>query len=347
MRAVRARAASVRPVPTRAASVMSPRLLACDLDGTLLDEAGFLHPSVGTAIGAVRDAGVEVVLATGRSPWAVAEYSRLLGLTRPQIVMNGGAYVSPVSGEVIWARRLSSDLVVEGLAFAAGLGSPALLSFLDHHTCSRNALQSGAVPDFAVGLRLEAVDSLVDLAGSGPIRICISTAPREHAQAVAEATEWFGGRASIVFSEDSCFEVMAPGTNKGQALRTVAAAMQIDRRRVAAIGNGPNDREMLAYAGRSAALLPPSGSPVMRGSVLGDATEVVPSVDRDGAVEAIRRFFPRLDLSASFSSGQAVAGGSTSARWMDHTARSGSAGRRAQPPDWDDDPEPDLGLTAA
>jgi hydroxymethylpyrimidine pyrophosphatase-like HAD family hydrolase len=112
---------------------------------------------------------------------------------------------------------------------------------------------------------------------------------------VADARDWFGERASIVFGDDSGFEVMSPRTNKGEALKAVADSMGLDRSQVAAMGDGPNDVEMLAYAGQSAALLPAPGAPPICGRLLREATVVLPSSAQDGAVEALRRFFPRLD----------------------------------------------------
>lgn len=323
--------------------VRTPRLLACDIDGTLLDETGALRPAVKAAISSVRAAGVEVVLATGRSPWAVAETARALGLRGPQIVMNGGAYVSPATSRLVWARRLSPGLVIDGLTFARGLGSAPLLGFINGHACQRvvGAAGSGgvggaaAVPDFAVGPRLREVDSLDDLALFGPIRMYMPTAPWEHARALAEAADWFGDRASIVFSDEFGIEVMAPGTNKGQALRAVAEVMGIERGEVAAMGDGPNDREMLEYAGHSAALLPAPGSLIEKSPVLGEATHVVPSSAHDGAVEGLRRFFPDLDF------------GPTRLRPVHPGERPARPDCLPRPPDPDDDPEPDMDSTAA
>jgi Cof subfamily protein (haloacid dehalogenase superfamily) len=325
----------MRAIRQRPADMYMPRLLACDLDGTLLDETGSLRPAVRNAIVAVRAAGVEVVLATGRSPWAVAEIARALGMRGPQIVMNGGAYVSPVTCEVVWARRLDPELVIEGLAFASGLGSSPLLGFLDGHARQRAEAGESETPDFAVGPRLRQVDSLQALAGDGPVRVYVPTSPREHGRAVAEAVDWFGGRASIVFSDRYGFEIMLPGTNKGEALRRIAAAMRIDREQVAAVGDGPNDREMLEYAGSSAALLPIPGSAPRKGPILAEATRVVPSSAHDGAVEAIRLFFPRLDL------------GPIRPLPLRPVRQPAAQVGATRPPDWDDDPEPDLDQPAA
>ena len=328
-------------IQPRSAAVRTPRLLACDLDGTLLDEAGILRPSVRSAIIAVKAAGIQVVLSTGRSPWAVTDIARQLGLRGPQIVMNGGAFVSPVTCEVGWARRLDRDLVIDGLAFAGGLGSSPLLGFLDGHARQRirpgraGAEAADGTPDFALGPRLRHADSLESLAGDGPIRVYIPTSPSEHARAVAAAVDWFGGRASIVYSDQFGFEIMTPGTNKGEALRRLAGSLRLDREQVAAMGDGPNDREMLAYAGVSAALLPVDGSAVVPGSILAETTRVVSSSAHDGALEALRFFFPDLDLEP------------VRPRPMRPGRMPLAQAGTARPPDWDDDPEPDLGLTAA
>jgi hydroxymethylpyrimidine pyrophosphatase-like HAD family hydrolase len=276
----------MRAFQPRAANARLLRLLACDLDGTLLDEAGLLRAAVRSAILSIKTAGIHVILSTGRSPWAVTDIARQLGLRGPQIVMNGGAFVSPVTCEVGWARRLDRELAIEGLAFARGLGASPLLGFLDGH--ARQLVRPGfsgsqpagteradGTPDFALGPRLRHVDSLESLAGDGPIRVYIPTAPRDHARAVAEAADWFGGRASIVYSDQFGFEIMAPGTNKGEALRRVAGSLRLGREQVAAMGDGPNDREMLAFAGVSAALQPVDGSPIVLESILAEATRVV------------------------------------------------------------------------
>ena len=58
-----------------------PRLVACDIDGTLLDHLGVLRPAVVRAVGLIQRSGVEVMLATGRSPWTnVPEIAATLGL---------------------------------------------------------------------------------------------------------------------------------------------------------------------------------------------------------------------------------------------------------------------------
>jgi len=283
----------------RMAAGDEPRLIACDVDGTLLDPEGKLRPPVKSALAAVRSAGVRVVLATGRSAWSTTEIARELNLPGPHITMNGGAYGSPVTGELAWSRPMRPELVIDGLAFARGLGSAPLLCFLHRHVVERVPGGDVVVPDFAAGPRLRQVNSLAEMAGDGPIRVYIPVPLGRHARTVAEAKDWFGDRASIVFGDEDGIEIMAPNTNKGEALRQVTMSMGLDREEVAAIGDGPNDREMLRFAGQSAALLPEPGSAATAGLAVGEATQVVPSSAHDGALEALRRFFPSLGLSGA------------------------------------------------
>lgn len=211
-------------VQPRSAAVRTPRLLACDIDGTLLDEAGLLRPSVRSAIIAVKAAGIQVVLSTGRSPWAVTDIARQLGLRGPQIVMNGGAFVSPVTCEVGWATRLDRELVIDGLAFAGGLGSSPLLGFLDGHARQRirpglaGAEAADGTPDFALGPRLRHADSLESLAGDGPIRIYIPTSPSQHAR--VRDVSWLANRLAVL---------KGIAKRRGGSIHAIAALSNLER----------------------------------------------------------------------------------------------------------------------
>jgi Cof subfamily protein (haloacid dehalogenase superfamily) len=289
--------ARLRPAVTPPKTAGEPGLLACDLDGTLLDPRGTIRPPVRAAVRAVKAAGVEVILATGRSPWDAAPAALALGLTGPQIVMNGGALMWPDGRRFAWVSRLDPELVIDALAFGRGAGLTPLLSFTDGHACESRQGIAPRVPDFALGPRLRVVERLGDLAGRRPVRVYMPTGPDEHAQILAEIREWFGARASIVYGDRYGVEVMSPGVHKGSTLRRLAETMGLGPERVAAIGDGPNDREMLEYVGRGAVLRPNDpGSLGIAG--LAVRRLVVPPSGEDGAVEALARLFPSLPVRA-------------------------------------------------
>src|SRR5207244_3772202 len=77
--------------------------VACDLDRTLIAEDAVLHPRTRAAIGAVRDAGIHVILVTGRMFQAVRGYAREAGIDDPVVCYQGAVVAEPVSGR--WLRH--------------------------------------------------------------------------------------------------------------------------------------------------------------------------------------------------------------------------------------------------
>lgn len=267
------------------------RLLACDIDGTLLDSQGILRPSVRRAVATVVESGVPVILASGRSPWGMIDTCRDLGLDGPQITMQGGLIVSPATGAVVQARELSADDVRAHVAFARAHGLQALVSLPDGYYAEPSAIEE---PRAAIVRRVRVVPSLLDVgawlgAGSSrPIRTFLFTPPDRNGELRAAAQAHFQGRYSVVWADATGFELLAPGTNKGAALRFMADRLGLPMEAVAAVGDGWNDLEMLQVAGASAAM---GSAPA---EVRAAARMVVPTSDEDGVVEALRSFFPDL-----------------------------------------------------
>lgn len=251
------------------------------------------------AIAAVRAAGVTVIVATGRSPWGTVDVCRQLHLTGPQITMNGAVFGAPITGELVWARQLTPEELRSHLEFAAWLCVRPTVCLLDGYAIEKAGRESNReLPHFASGTRLRTVERLEEIAGAAPIRTFIPTAPSDeqfHAAVIRAARVRLGDRASIVWSDLEGIEMLRPGTNKGQALSRVAASLGIAREETVAIGDGPNDIEMLRFAARSAAMDNASAQ------VKAAATDIVPSSADDGAVAALRLFFPRLDLGSGES----------------------------------------------
>ena len=97
-----------------------------------------------------------------------------------------------------------------------------------------------------------------------------------------------GELASVVWSEGTGFEFLAPGTHKGEAVAWFAAQRGWTMDDVATVGDAANDREMLTMAGRSAAM--GSATP----DVLACADIIVPPSSESGVIDAFAWFFPDL-----------------------------------------------------
>ncbi len=266
-----------------------PRLLACDIDGTILDARGTLRPAVSDAIALIAASGVEVVLVTGRSPWSgVPELAVRLGLPGPHITMQGALISVPATGTIHRLRALPAALYRDAIRLADELGIDPVVGLLDGHRAER--LPEGV--DFIVppqeGLRFRYVADLERLVDDGPVRIFLPTGPERHRRVRLAARERLAGRASLVWSDLTGIEILAPGTSKGEAVAWLAARHGIGLDEVAAVGDAPNDLEMLRVAGRSAAM---GTAP---GEVRAVADMLVPTSDEDGALDAFAWFFPEL-----------------------------------------------------
>jgi len=272
-------------------SAPEPRLLAVDLDGTLLDPAGTLPERTRHALRAVRDAGVTVVLATGRSPWSTAPIAAQLGLPGPHILMQGGLIASLLGEQSVWAATLDPALVGEHLAFARTWQLQPILGY--EHGYRAESLEPAVAdlpwPLYAEGSRLEIVPALETAAGTGVIRTFLFTSPARHAEIRQAAAARFGNRSSLTWGDEHGVELLAPGVTKGAALRRLAEREGVSMEQVAAIGDGRNDLEMLAAAGRSAAVA--SAPPEVRAV----AQLVVPSNGGEGALAALHTWFPWLN----------------------------------------------------
>lgn len=252
------------------------------------------------AVAAITESGVEVVLATGRSPWSgIAELSDRLRLAGPQITMQGALVSMPATGDVHRLRTIPAALYRDAIRFADELGLDPIVGLLDGHRAERlpDGLELFATP-LADSLRFRYVEGLERLGHERPfherplherpVRVFLPTGPDRHGAVRRRALAHFADRASIVWSDMTGIEILAPGTNKGDAVTWLAASHGIAPGEVAAVGDAANDMEMLQWAGRSAAM---GTAP---GEVRRCADLVVPPSDELGVLDAFAWFFPDL-----------------------------------------------------
>jgi HAD superfamily hydrolase (TIGR01484 family) len=231
-----------------------------------------------------------VVLATGRSPWAgIADLAGILGLAGPQVTMQGALLSVPATGEVHRLRALPPTTYLETIRFADELGLDPVVALLDGHRAER--LPDGIelfVSPLVEGPSFRYVSDLARLASERPVRVFLPTSLERHRAVRLAAEARFGTRASIVWSDTTGVEILAPGTHKGEAVAWLAATLGLGLDEVAAVGDGPNDTQMLRLAGRSAAMI----SAPAELYVVADI--VVPPSSESGVLDAFAWFFPDL-----------------------------------------------------
>lgn len=272
------------------------RLVAIDIDGTLLDSTGRMRPATVEAINAARACGVQVVLASARPPRGMRELYHALGLDAPLVSYNGAAIHHPLTGQWLRHRALAPGLVRQIVELAGSRSSRLSIGaeVFDRycvHLPGRDALSapSTAEPEDDADSDVERVELVTDveLFARPVTRLLLGMGSRRRVEVAQMLAHRFGGRVAVGITDRSAIQLVHPHADKSRALASLARSMGIDRRQVMAIGDAPNDVGMLRWAGLGV------GIGTAYESVLAAADVVGPSSDEDGVAWAIETYILR------------------------------------------------------
>jgi Cof subfamily protein (haloacid dehalogenase superfamily) len=262
------------------------RLVALDLDGTLIGEDLRLPPRTVATIRAIVASGVHVALVTGRMTSSALPYARELALRAPIVGLQGAlvrempAPGSARLGRLLLHRPLAPDVARDAIEWSRAAGLRPHVNHLERMVVGAG---EGSTEDYSrwnFG-RVVVVPDL-DAWVRRPITKVISVAPPPSADTVLpRAQADFAGRADATVSHPTFLEFLAPGVNKGMAVRFLARRLRVDLRNVLAIGDQLNDREMIAEAGTGVAM---AGSPE---AVLAVARVLAPPLAEEGAAQVL------------------------------------------------------------
>ena len=242
------------------------RMLALDLDGTLLDPDGKIAPETASGIARLVAAGVVPVLCTGRRPRRTIPIARRLGLTTP-LVCNSGALVKAADHRAtIWRADLDRALVVEVLRIFRLFDQPAI-SFLDRADgqadylvatprvarplfddfLAHNERYAEVAPGWEddperVHYHLTAIntrDAMLDLERA------LHAALGDQIQTFVQKSPSYAG---------TMCEVLRADANKWTAIRHLCDRWGIDPSQVCAVGDDMNDIPMIQGAGLGVAM---------------------------------------------------------------------------------------------
>lgn len=251
-----------RPVPGAPAAVSAtgaasaagtgPRLVALDLDGTLLDWTGRLLDGIADAVAQLRERGDHVVVATGRSVHSALPYAQQLGIDVGPAVTSNGAVTVELHGEHPGYRI--TDLVTFDAGPALRLVREELPDALFAvEDVGRGFFVHGAFPDGEMDGEVTPV-GFEDLCAVPATRVVIRSP--EHTDADFHAmVERIGLReVSYAVGWTAWLDLSPHGVSKATALEAVREQLGVDPSRTVAVGDGRNDVEMLRWAARGVAM---------------------------------------------------------------------------------------------
>jgi len=273
------------------------RVIAMDMDGTLLNSQKKISPRTREALLKAEEAGIILILASGRPTSGLMAFAKELEMERYHgllVSYNGSQVVDCATGEVLFNQALT---VEEGKAVLEHMkkfdrvrpmidkGKYMYVTNVYDQMIMYNGKEFNVMEYESRGGNFNLCEEK-DLAAfvDFPLNKILTTADPEYLQEhYKEMMEPFKDSLSCMFTGAFYFEFTARGIDKAKALGAVLEPMGYKREEVMAFGDGHNDASMLDYAGYAVAMANAVEELKAR------ADEVTGSLDEDGIAMTVER----------------------------------------------------------
>ncbi len=229
------------------------RLCAIDLDDTLLAPDKSVSKENILAVKRLQDAGLKVVIASGREHGSCLYYQKMLSLDGPVVSCQGALVKHPLDDKVLYEESLDVKLVEEILNHAVDFETTVIFScsagtFTGHQNKWTDMYEK------LTSQKLRLIENWSDHYEKRPYKIqwldeaerMVLHRPRIKPE-ILDQTYWFA-------YEQIHIEFLSPHANKGNGLASVADHYGIDQKEVVCFGDAENDISMLKWAGQSIAM---------------------------------------------------------------------------------------------
>ena len=262
-----------------------PKLIALDVDGTLLDGESRLTARTKKALREALRQGIHVSLATGRMYPSALPLIQEIGSESPCVFYNGAVVRRPGAAKAIYRREIGAELTSEIVNFYREHGW-----YIQMYENDRLVVEDRFSEEcrfYENIAKIEAVSKGAcfwnqNCASTKLLGISLDGAYFKEMYRLTK--ERFDGRLYIATSWHAFVEMVHPIVNKAHGLAIAAEAANVAREDVLAFGDGSNDKEMLAWAGLGVAMS--NGADATKAA----ADEIAPSNDEDGAAQVIERY---------------------------------------------------------
>jgi len=264
---------------------MAIKLVALDLDDTLLDPDLQISEKCIQAIRQVREKGIIVTISTGRMYSSARPYALQLGLTVPLITYEGALIKDSHTGEVLYTQPVPPNLAREVMTYFKDNGVHFHSYFDDRLVMEQLTAEGQAyarlagvdpviIPDLLRALDTNQAMKIMAISAQEPCLLHMEHELKAH----------YASKLHITRSKSHFLEVMHPEADKARALQLIAQHFGIERQDVMAIGDSYNDMEMIAWAGIGIAMA--NAFPAVKQK----ADFITRSNQEDGVAAALQRF---------------------------------------------------------
>jgi len=263
------------------------RLLAVDLDDTLLRSDLTISYRTRSAIKKAEEAGVKVVLASGRVPAAMDSFARILGMHRRlgYLICNNGTIIQEtLAGNIAYEIRIASKAALSAFDLVDAEDFPVQIYEGDVMYVSRHN-EYTEYDKKLTGLRQVVVENFRAMVGGGCHKLLVPGDPVLLAPLEELLRAYLEDSVTLFTSKPYFLEVLPARTDKGTALAKVAEFLGIRREEVLAVGDSMNDEAMIRWAGTGVAM-------ANANQRIKDAADFVTerTNDDDGVAEVIEKY---------------------------------------------------------
>ncbi len=252
------------------------KLVAMDLDGTLLDNRSLISQKNRKTIERCLAKGIKIAVVTGQALCSAVETINDLGLKGPHVLSNGAVAVNQRL-EKLYSLPLGADPYRSTVKFCRQQGLQLMVSTVDGRILFDDDLYGLPQKD-----RMVKVNDLMDKAISGGV--LLATIMTREGQKVDLKASCVGNKVKVRQAGLNYINIFNPKAGKTYGLKKILEYLQLSPKQVMAIGDGENDLGMIKMAGIGVAMGNASGR------VKEAADFVTLENDRDGFSLALKRF---------------------------------------------------------
>ena len=273
------------------------RLIAADMDGTLLNPHSDLTRRTIAAARRAMDAGVFFTLSSGRMPEAMVGFAEALKLNAPMILFNGAMIYDPRDGRTLFSNPLPADTARNVARMLEELGIYVQCypgnGYYCQKRCEHTRLYEQSIRVTATELGTPVSEWIRE-----PMIKLLAIAPPEQLDPAKAALEKaFPEGVSFMKSRPHFLEIVSQSVDKAVALKALGRQLGVEREEMMAFGDGLNDVSMVKYAGTGVCM--ENGFPECKAA----AQLIAPSNAQDGVAQVIERYLDEGRMGRSGADG--------------------------------------------
>ena len=264
------------------------RLIATDLDDTLLNEKNALSERTMAALRAAMATGCGVTLSSGRMMEAMLPFARKIGVNAPMLLYNGAMLYDHNTDETLYATRVPHDVALGVTRIIEAAGSYVQVypgkGYYCQELLERTMAYARQINVPATPTHMPMSRWLEEHPGDVQKLLVIDTSAENADALQRRLREAYPHGASFLKSKPHYIEIMPEGVNKGASMAKLAELLGLKRDEVMCFGDGQNDVPMLEFAGAGWAMA--NGCAEARACT----PLIAPPNSEDGVAQVIERY---------------------------------------------------------